>query len=72
MLSNCFWLNEIDFSIMPRLIENQRLRAISMLQPILAQDIVARQFGVLDNLVTLGSVNVHVVHMYRHVSMLST
>jgi hypothetical protein len=34
--------NDIDFSVMPRLIENQRLHAIGMLQAGLAQNIVAR------------------------------
>ena len=44
-----FCLNDIDFSVMSRLIENQRLRAIGMPQAGLTQHIVARHFGVHRN-----------------------
>jgi transposase len=40
-----FCLNDINSSVMPRLDENQRLRAISMLRAGLAQNVVARHFG---------------------------
>jgi hypothetical protein len=40
-----FCLNDINSSVMPRLDENQRLRAIGMLQAELAQNVVARHFG---------------------------
>ena len=40
-----FCLNDINSSVMPRLDENQRLRAIGMLQAGLAQNVVARHFG---------------------------
>jgi hypothetical protein len=43
-------VNDIDFSVMLRLIENQRLCAIGMLQAGLAQNIVARHFGVHRNM----------------------
>ena len=44
-----FCLNDIDFSAMPRFTENQRRHAIGMLQAGLAQNIVARHFGVHRN-----------------------
>jgi transposase-like protein len=40
-----FCLNDINSSVMPRLYENQRLRAIGMLQAGLWQNVVARFFG---------------------------
>jgi transposase-like protein len=40
-----FCLNDINSSVMPRLDENQRLRAIGMLKAGLAQNVVARHFG---------------------------
>ena len=40
-----FCLNDINSSVMPRLDENQRLRAIGMLQAGLAQNVVAKHFG---------------------------
>ena len=40
-----FCLNDINSSVMPRLDENQRLRAIGMPQAGLAQNVVARHFG---------------------------
>jgi hypothetical protein len=40
-----FCLNDINSSVMPRLDENQHLRAIGMLQAGLAQNVVARYFG---------------------------
>jgi hypothetical protein len=40
-----FCLNDINSSVMPRLDENQHLRAIGMLQAELAQNVVARHFG---------------------------
>ena len=40
-----FCLNDINSSVMPCLDENQRLRAIGMLQAGLAQNVVARHFG---------------------------
>ena len=40
-----FCLNDINSSVMPRLDENQRLRAIGMVQAGLAQNVVARHFG---------------------------
>lgn len=40
-----FCLNDINSSVMPRLDENQRLRAIGMLQAGLEQNVVARHFG---------------------------
>jgi hypothetical protein len=43
------YLNDIDFNVMPRLTENQRLRAIGMLPAGFAQNIVARHFGVHRN-----------------------
>jgi hypothetical protein len=36
-----FCLNDTDFSVMPRLTENQLIRGIGMLQAGLAQDILA-------------------------------
>ena len=39
-----FCLNDINSSVMQRLDENQRLRAIGMLQTGLAQNVVARHF----------------------------
>ena len=44
-----FCLNDIDFSVMPCFTENQRRHAIGMLQAGLAQNIVARHFGVHRN-----------------------
>ena len=44
-----FCLNDIDFNVMPRLTENQRLHVIGMIQDGLTHDIVARQFGVHRN-----------------------
>ena len=44
-----FCLNYIDFSVMPSLTEDQRPRAIRMLQAGLAQHIVAIHFGVHRN-----------------------
>jgi transposase len=44
-----FCLNDIDFSVMPRFTENQRRHVIGMLQAGLAQNIVARHFGVHRN-----------------------
>jgi hypothetical protein len=44
-----FCLNDIDFSVMPRFTENQRRHAIGMLQAALAQNIIARHFGVHRN-----------------------
>jgi hypothetical protein len=54
-----------------------------MLQAGLAQNIVARHlvfiatqyshcWGVLDNLATLGTVNVQVIHVWCHVSKITT
>ena len=40
-----FCLNDINSSVMPCLDENQRLRAIGMLQSGLAHNVVARHFG---------------------------
>ena len=40
-----FCLNDINSSVMPRLYENKRIRAIGMLQAGLAQNVVARPFG---------------------------
>jgi hypothetical protein len=40
-----FCLNDINSSVMPRLNENQRLRAIGILQAGLVQNVVARHFG---------------------------
>jgi transposase len=40
-----FCLNDINSSVMPRLNENQRLRAIGMFQAGLAQNVVASRFG---------------------------
>jgi hypothetical protein len=44
-----FCLNDIDFNVMPRLTENQRLHDIGMLQAGLTHNIVARHFGVHRN-----------------------
>jgi hypothetical protein len=44
-----FCLNDINASVMLRLGENQRLRAIGMLQAGLAQNVVARHFGCHHN-----------------------
>ena len=44
-----FCLNDIDFSVMPRFTENQRRHAFGMLQAGLAENIVARHFGVHRN-----------------------
>jgi transposase len=44
-----FCLHDIDFSVMPRIIEYQRLRPIGMLQAGLAHNIVTRHFGVHRN-----------------------
>jgi hypothetical protein len=74
-----FCLNDTDFSVMPRLTENQLIRGIGMLQAGLAQDILAfiatrysHCWGFLDNLATLGAVNIQVVHALHHVSKLTT
>ena len=77
------YLNDIDFNVMRRLTENQRLRAIGMLPAGFAQNIVARHFGVhrnmiqtllrvFGNLTTLGTINIQVVHVWRHVSKITT
>ena len=42
-------MNDIDFSVLSRLIENQRLHVIGMLQAGLSQNIVARHFVVHRN-----------------------
>jgi len=69
-----FCLNDIDFSVMPRLTKSQRLCAIGMLQAGLAKILsleilvfIATRYShcwaILDNLATLGTVNVQVVHV---------
>ena len=49
-----FTLNDIDFSFLPRLTENECLRAIDMLQAGLAQNNVARHFGVHRNTIVIA------------------
>jgi hypothetical protein len=81
-----FCWNDIDFSVMPRLTENQRRHAIGMLQAGLAQHIVARHFDVhrytIQSLLRRFRLSGNtrnrqrsghqVIHVWRHVSKITT